>query len=129
MIGNDEILVGLVAMVPGASSRWHVRVDDAVGRCSHATGPCRQFAACESGPPIVLVVSRRLLAASPERFAGVLAHEIGHALLFEQGRFEHTEREADAVAEKVLGVRIRYDDEDVQTVGARGARPRPTRLG
>lgn len=88
----------------------------------------RNYAYCvddPSGPVIVLAPKAR--RASAERVLGVLAHEWGHALAFLAGMPEHAERDADALAESVFGVRIAYDRDDVQTVGA-GTRPRPSRL-
>ncbi len=88
----------------------------------------RNYAYCidaPSGPVIVLAPKAR--RASEERVLGVLAHEFGHALAFLAGA-EHTERDADDLAERVFGLRINYDTDDVQTVGE-GVRPRPLRLG
>lgn len=73
-------------------------------------------------------ISPKLLQASPERVAGILAHEVGHLLLWRSGNEHHSEREADAAAERALNVRISYDSEDVQTI-ATGRRPRPAYLG
>jgi DNA (cytosine-5)-methyltransferase 1 len=75
-----------------------------------------------------LGVAPKLLRASAERVAGIVAHEIGHMLLMRAGQDHHTEREADEAAETALNVRISYDGDDVQTV-ARGTRPRPAHLG
>ena len=89
----------------------------------------RNYAYCvddPSGPVIVLAPKGR--RASAERVLGVLAHEWGHALAFLAGVPGHSERDADTLAESVFGVRIAYDKDDVQTVGA-GTRPRPSRLG
>jgi hypothetical protein len=89
----------------------------------------RNYAYCAddpSGPVIVLAPKGK--RASAERVLGVLAHEWGHALAFLAGMPEHSERDADTLAEQVFGVQIAYDNDDVQTVGA-GTRPRPSRLG
>ena len=89
----------------------------------------RNYAYCvddPSGPVIVLAPKAR--RASAERVLGVLAHEWGHALAVLAGMPEHAERDADTLAERVFGVRIAYDTDDVQTVGV-GTRPRPSRLG
>jgi hypothetical protein len=62
------------------------------------------------------------------RIEGVLMHEIGHALLFAAGVKDHTEREADEMAEAVFGRFVAYDEDDlVQTTGE-GLRPRPEYL-
>ena len=89
----------------------------------------RNYAYCvdaPSGPVIVLAPKAR--RASAERVLALLAHEWGHALAFLAGMPEHSERDADTLAEQVFGLRIAYDKDDVQTVGA-GTRPRPSRLG
>lgn len=104
-----------------------LRWDDRVGVCS-TPGPCRQFAACEDTRPPTIYMATRLARQARPRVEGVLAHELGHAILFLAGRPDHTERAADEAAEAYLGVRIAYDDEDVQTTGP-GERPRPARLG
>lgn len=62
-----------------------------------------------------------------DRQVGVLSHELGHIALLFRGNEDHTERDADAEAERLFGKRINYDIEDVQTVG-RGVHPRPKRL-
>ena len=89
----------------------------------------RNYAYCvddPSGPVIVLAPKAR--RADAQRVLGVLAHEWGHALAFLAGVPGHTERDADAIAERVFDLRIQYDNDDVQTVGE-GTRPRPLRLG
>lgn len=57
---------------------------------------------------------------------GLLRHELGHVSLI-RARLDHSERDADAVAEAVTGRPIRYDCAGVQTTGG-GRRPRPRRL-
>lgn len=107
----------------------HLRVDPSVGTCAPgARTPCRQFAACEDTRPPTIYVAPRLAAEPIERVRGVLAHELGHAILFVAGQSAHSERDADATAERFLGVRIAYDRGDVQTTAA-GKRPRPPHLG
>lgn len=71
--------------------------------------------------------SPKILKASRERIEGLLRHEFGHVLLMNIGNYDHSEREADVVAERFLGKNIYYDDEDVQTI-AFGTRPRPNHL-
>lgn len=125
----EGVLDALVARVREHAPTFAVRFrwDDRVGVCS-TRGPCRQFAACEDTRPPTLYVAPRLARESRARVEGVLAHELGHALLFLAGRPDHTERAADDAAEAYLGVEIAYDQGDVQTTGP-GARPRPARLG
>ncbi|MSQ55772.1 MAG: hypothetical protein EXR31_10440 [Betaproteobacteria bacterium] len=88
---------------------------------------CRQFAYCEDQSPARIVVAPSLDGQASDRIEGVLRHEFGHAVLFFAGR-QHTEREADDAAETLWGTPIRYDSDDVQTIGA-GVAPRPTHLG
>ena len=85
----------------------------------------RDHAYCSMrGRKIEIVVAPKLLRASAQRQAGVLAHELGHALLFYAGLPQHRERDADEAAQHAVGKRVRYDSEDVQTFG-RGKRVRP----
>lgn len=99
--------------------------DDRAGRCAvDAGGRCRQFAWAETLTPPEISVAGRLEDQPAGNIEGVLAHELGHAMLFTLGRPRHEEREADAVAEHWLGVRIGYDADGVQTT-AGGERPRP----
>lgn len=66
------------------------------------------------------------LAGPAGRVEGLLAHELGHALDADATR-PYAERRADALAKRVLGVPVRYDDGDVQNLH-RGVTPRPARL-
>lgn len=68
---------------------------------------------------------------------GVLAHELGHALVRlllgytdTRARYDAAERQADRAAEDVLGLCIYYGPDGVQRAGkgARGVRPRPLGL-
>ena len=72
-------------------------------------------------------IAPRMLYASHARIRGVLAHEFGHVALLAEGHEEHTERDADRLAERVFGVQISYDEDDIQTTGP-GMRPRPAYL-
>jgi hypothetical protein len=56
-----------------------------------------------------------------------LLHELAHVHLLQLGIEDHTEREADEVAKTLWGITIRYDAEDVQTIGP-GTSPRPAHL-
>lgn len=90
--------------------------------------PRRAHAWCELHAPPHVVCAPKLEYATLERIEGVLRHEFGHALAFHAGFLDHTERDADDVALHVFGDVIRYDRDDVQTIGA-GVSPRPLRLG
>lgn len=57
---------------------------------------------------------------------GLIRHELGH-LADTHVRQSGSERRADAIAKKVTGQAIRYDRDDIQTVGS-GVSPRPRRL-
>lgn len=94
----------------------------------------RAFGFCEVKP--VRGVYRITVAPDLEhhaagRIEGILAHELGHALLMHGGNLHHSERDADEAAEAILGRALYYDGNDVQTTAARapGARrPRPSYL-
>lgn len=86
----------------------------------------RHRAMCEG---YIVAVAPKIARANVGRQQGILCHELAHAILLHLGEDTHTERDADACAERVFGVRIFYDDEDVQTCdirapGARRLRPR-----
>lgn len=77
----------------------------------------------------VIAVAPKIAHADGGRLQGILCHELAHAILLHAGDDTHTERDADLCAERVFGVRIFYDAEDVQTCdlrapGARRPRPR-----
>lgn len=55
---------------------------------------------------------------------GVLAHELAHCWLIQEG-LEHSETECDIAAEELFGVKIRYNKDDVQTTGRGGPRKAP----
>lgn len=91
----------------------------------------RNVAACE-----LVNATRAIIYLSPDledmpapKRDGVVLHELGHALLMLGGDVSHTEREADAEAERVFGIRIYYDPKDLIQTTARGLRPRPASLG
>jgi hypothetical protein len=75
--------------------------------------------------PPHLVVVKRLLDMHKNNILGVLFHEFGH--LADENSGPGAERRADRIAERVLGVKISYDRNDLQTVG-NGTRPRPAHL-
>lgn len=110
-----------------AEARIHdptLKVRLRVGRSEEFPAP-RDHAYCASfGGKIEIVVAPKMSRASLERQAGVLAHELGHAILFHKRANKHRERDADEVARQVVGRSVRYDQEDVQTLGC-GKRVRP----
>lgn len=78
----------------------------------------------DDGGHTTIAVVARLLAMPRNSILGVIRHELGHAALW---GFDHSEQDADDAAEDATGEKIRYDRNDVQTVG-RGAYPRPRHL-
>lgn len=86
----------------------------------------RDLAYAVLGDEARVVLLKRALRLSPENIAGILAHELGH--LFDPAPdAPNAERRADAVAFRALGVRVKYDSRDIQTLGA-GRHPRPSYL-
>lgn len=77
-------------------------------------------------PPLVQI-SDRIWTEPRHRVEALLAHEYAHAALMLQKQ-KHTERDADALAERALGKPIYYDGDDVQSTRG-GTRPRPAHLG
>lgn len=87
-----------------------------IGKANQFPGH-RDYAWCEDTAPVYrIVVSPKMLTASPERVRGVLMHEFGHAAFFLMGEPEHSEREADKLARAIFGIRIGYDEDDVQSI-------------
>lgn len=113
----------LLAAFPGVEVG--LCVDDAVGRRSpRACAYCQELG---DNRRYMIGVAPKMLSASYARIQAVLAHELGHVVLLAEGNEHHTERDADRVAEQMFGLRICYDDEDIQTTGP-GVRPRPSYL-
>lgn len=75
-----------------------------------------------------IVVSPDFSWQTTDRQAAILSHEMGHVALLDLGFRDHTERVADMTAEQMLGVKIYYDKDDVQSLRW-GRRPRPAYLG
>lgn len=84
----------------------------------------RAHAAC-SGTTVY--VASKIYDTEYNRYAAILMHELAHAVLIQAGDEDHSEQDADDVAEELFGHRISYDREDVQTLG-RGKYPRPEHL-
>jgi hypothetical protein len=77
---------------------------------------------------LCIVVAPKMENARTDQIDGVLRHEFGHALYMFCGRQEHTEREADQLAEEMFGAPIYYDRDLIQSTRT-GKRPRPAHLG
>lgn len=117
-----QVFRALLRRAQRESPRLKVQLQ--VGKRSEFPAP-RDHAYCSSERGrITIVVAPRLVTADLNRQVGVLAHELGHAILFHEGLEQHRERQADEVARIVVGRRVRYDDADVQTLGpGKGVRP------
>jgi hypothetical protein len=57
----------------------------------------------------------------------LLRHELAHGILLFHGHEDHSERDADELAEAIWGDRLNYDARHVQTL-APGTWPRPGHL-
>jgi hypothetical protein len=79
------------------------------------------------------VFAKKIEKLDELRADAIVRHEIGHVvdlaeLVVWKGLPLTPERRADAIAQRIWGVAIRYDDNDIQTLGD-GRAPRPERLG
>jgi len=117
------------------SLRCTIEVDERAGeRGGHACA--RAYAFCEDLEDGAFRIAIAEKMNDPDltddsRVEGLLRHELAHAVLLHTGDIEHTERDADDVAEALFGSPLFYDEEDVQTTdqSAPGARrPRPAYL-
>lgn len=89
----------------------------------------RAYCQFEKGK-LTIAVSPTLFRDNTARIEGVLRHEFGHAVYFFEGYEDHSERQADELAEVLFGDLIYYDSDLVQTINPRNAvRPRPRSLG
>ena len=77
--------------------------------------------------PMKVVVAAKIIDVPDDRIDALLRHELGHALLLQAGAIDHSEREADQVAETLWGDPIFYDERDIQSLCC-GTRPRPEYL-
>lgn len=103
----------------------HVEVYQAPAADFPAT---RDFAYCAaSNGGYAIGTAPKLEAQSADRIEAILAHELGHAIYMATGCDLHNERDADRMAEAILGTEISYDSDDVQTLKP-GRRPRPAHL-
>ena len=103
---------------------------------------CKPYLIAPSGTSVI-AFAEKYKNASFDRIEAVMMHEFGHAMDFLAQRYptlpadrshdpavyhQGTERRADALAEGLWGVRIKYDDDTVQSLCC-GVRPRPSALG
>ena len=109
-----------------------IEVDESAGeRGGHAC--TRAYAFCEDldDGSFRIAVAGKLDSADDSRVEGLLRHELAHAVLLHGGDLEHTERDADEVAEALFGSPLYYDEDDVQTTDPSAPdakRPRPAYL-
>lgn len=71
-----------------------------------------------------IYLSPKIFKCRKDRLEGLLRHELAHVLYMQNGNYDHTEVEADNLAEIVFNSPIYYDADDVQTINT-GKRPRP----
>lgn len=126
----DALLSSVQEQYPSLSCT--LRVDSKAGQ-RDGQACARAYAFCEDldDGSFRIAVAAKINDADDSRVEGLLRHELAHAVLLHGGDMEHTERDADEVAEELFGSPLFYDDEDVQTTdqSAPGARhPRPAYL-
>lgn len=103
----------------GTSYRVYILLD-LVGEYPKA----RDYAQCTRTS---VYVSRKMTGAPASRVDGILMHELGHIALMREGILDHSEREADIIAEYCFGQPIYYDKDGVQS-SSEGVTPRPKSL-
>lgn len=86
----------------------------------------RDMAWCER-KPLKIVMAPKLEKEPVSVQRGVIAHELGHALLFLLWKCVHSEKHADLAAEVLFGRKIRYNRDNIQTFGP-GKETRPASL-
>lgn len=124
-----------------------VRVGWAIGESSHFQH-ARGFAVTRFFPDgtFHLIWAKKILGQPVVRVDAIACHEIGHIADYGLPRIEahlapllqerrlvlppesQRERRADCLASLLFAVVVRYDENDVQTLGE-GTAPRPERLG
>ena len=99
----------------------------------------RHFAYCKHvGSKISISFAPEAEDLPEHNVMGLMAHEFGHAIDFRYGKAalekrlgslpRDVEERADAIANKVFGITIRYDKHLVQCVSCKGTTPRPKGL-
>lgn len=74
-----------------------------------------------------IIVAPKIEDEPDDVIHALLRHELAHGILLFHGHDDHSERDADALAEAVWGDPLNYDARDVQTL-APGTHPRPRHL-
>lgn len=103
---------------------------------------CRPYLVAPPGTSVIAFADK-YKSAPRDRIEAVLMHEFGHAMDFLASQCpklpgdrahdpavhrQGSERRADALAEGLWGVKIKYDEDTVQSLCC-GVRPRPSALG
>lgn len=103
---------------------------------------CRPYLIAPPGTSVI-AFAEKYKTAHRDRIEAILMHEFGHAMDFLASKMpdmpkdrsadpniyrQGSERRADALAEGLWGVKIKYDDDTVQSLCC-GVRPRPSALG
>jgi len=104
-------------------------------RCVLTRGPAsdfphdRNFAMCGLIAPkqAKVIVAAKIENEPDAVIEALLRHELAHGILLFCGHADHSERDADELAEAIWGDRLNYDARDVQTL-APGKWPRPGHL-
>jgi hypothetical protein len=119
----DELVAHVQSQYPDFICELHCNDKKALdGRTSK-----RAHAACDARSGESIYVAHKIYDADYNRYAAILMHELAHALLIQAGDEDHSEQDADDVAEELFGHRISYDKDDVQTL-KKGTYPRPRHL-
>jgi hypothetical protein len=117
-----QLFSGIAAHAPGLRCR--------LSRGDPADFPKpRNFAMCGlvADDEANIIVAPKIEDESDAVIHALLRHELAHGILLYHGHEDHSERDADELAEAVWGDRIHYDHRDVQTL-AHGKWPRPGHL-
>jgi hypothetical protein len=75
----------------------------------------------------IVVFSPLFWKENKKTIIAIFRHELAHIIYNSEGDFEHSEQDADDLAEDIWGDRIYYDDDDIQTLNI-GKYPRPEHL-
>ena len=84
----------------------------------------RNFAICSSKDKdgiSHIMISKKILDENIGTVCGLLMHELAHAILFNINEKNHTELATDNLAKSVFGVKIYYDEREVQTTDPNNA--------
>lgn len=97
----------------------------------------RHFAYCKDGDPLAIAFAPEAEDLPETNVLGLMAHEFGHAIDFRYGKDElqkqlgklpqDIEKRADAIANAIFNITIKYDQNLVQCISCKGV-PRPKGL-